>query len=47
MTGTVPEHGELLHVDPATLTIGANVRTETHADAKQFAAASASAACWR
>jgi ParB family chromosome partitioning protein len=37
MTGTIPEHGEFLHVDPATLTIGANVRTETHADAKQFA----------
>jgi hypothetical protein len=37
MTGTVPEHGELLHLDPATLTIGTNVRTETHTDAKQFA----------
>jgi ParB family chromosome partitioning protein len=37
MSDTVVESGELLHVDPATLTIGTNVRTETHTDAKQFA----------
>lgn len=30
------ELAELVHVDPATLVIGANVRTDTHPDAKAF-----------
>lgn len=29
---------ELIEVDPATLTVGANVRTDTHHDAREFAA---------
>lgn len=37
MSETTIETGELLHVDPATLVIGTNVRTDTHRDAKNFA----------
>jgi ParB family chromosome partitioning protein len=29
---------ELVHLDPATLVIGANVRTDVHPDAPEFAA---------
>ena len=29
---------ELLHVDPGALVIGPNVRTDTHPDAREFAA---------
>lgn len=37
MSETTIESAELLKVDPATLVIGTNVRTNTHPDAKAFA----------
>jgi ParB family chromosome partitioning protein len=37
-TATAYEVGHLYEVDPGTLKIGANVRTDTHPDAKEFAA---------
>ena len=37
MSETMIESAELLNVDPATLVIGTNVRTDTHRDAKAFA----------
>ena len=37
-TATVYEVGHLYEVDPAALRIGANIRTDTHPDAKEFAA---------
>ena len=35
---TAYEVGHLYEVDPAALRIGANIRTDTHPDAKEFAA---------
>lgn len=37
MSDTITEAAELLHVDPASLTIGTNVRVDTRPDAKEFA----------
>ncbi len=37
MSDTITESAELLHVDPASLTIGTNVRVDTRPDAKEFA----------
>jgi ParB family chromosome partitioning protein len=37
-TATAYEVGHLYEVDPAALRIGANIRTDTHPDAKEFAA---------
>lgn len=37
-TATTPIVGQVIEVDPATLVIGANVRVDTHPDAKEFAA---------
>ena len=35
---STPVVGQVVEVDPATLVIGANVRVDTHPDAKEFAA---------
>jgi hypothetical protein len=37
MSDTLTESAELLHVDPATLIIGTNIRTDTKTNAKDFA----------
>ena len=37
-TTAIPVVGQVVDVDPATLVIGANVRVDTHPDAKEFAA---------
>lgn len=38
ITAATPIVGQVIEVDPATLVIGANVRVDTHPDAKEFAA---------